>query len=186
MQLEQATHTALEVRKDVGQSFKWQIRDYLINHEMQSFCGWVSSYSFPWFSYCTFHNVHEFKKFRKSPKPNMSQGNSFYYKADRVAAKLDLEGRLVGWLRLWKSGDCSWMFHGSWISMWIHWFSYPSTNGFNNSGFTVVWILGSGFKSRLVDLPQYLWFNRRVWVTCKQRFMSKWLPILRDTRSNRF
>ena len=61
MQLEQATHTALKVRRNVGQSFKWQVKNYLINHEVQSFCGWVSSYSFPWFSYCTFHSVHEFK-----------------------------------------------------------------------------------------------------------------------------
>ena len=42
-------------------------------------------------------------------------------------------------------------------------------------------------QSGLVDLPQYLWFDRRVWLTCKQRFMkTNDFRILRDTSSNRF
>ena len=143
MQLEQATHTALKVRKDVGQSFKWQVGEYLINQEMQSFCGWVSSYSFPWFSQFTFQSVHKFKN-SESRQNRTCYRDSFYYRHIKYPQNLI---RKTAWLIGWGCAcNCWWLFHESWMSKWIHCFRCLSTNGLTSSGFTAVGIKGSGFR----------------------------------------
>ena len=93
-------------------------------------------------------------------------------------------GRLLGWLvEVVRAtvDDCS-MSHGCQSEFTVS-DAYPQ----------MVWLVQVSLRleskvlgsDRLVDLPQYLWFNRHL-SDIREQFMSKWLPILRDTRSNRF
>ena len=92
-------------------------------------------------------------------------------------------GRLLGWL-VEVLRATVWRFHGSGCqSEFTVSDAYPQ----------MVWLVQVSLRleskvlglDRLVDLPQYLWFNRHL-SDIREQFMSKWLPILRDTRSNRF